>query len=108
MSDIAKVFKNDVNCDIYIGKGAGTQINKDFTATKNELKIVSPYYYDSFTDLILEKLKNSIKVTLVVNDDKRLRPFLRKIIKQNDNIDKSAKTRFDEGVCKKVCKLNLI
>ena len=96
MIEIAKVFKNDVKCDIYIGKGAGTQINKDFSTTKNDLKIISPFFYDTFTDLILEKLKKSIKVTLVVNDDERLKPFLKKIIKQKNKIDENEKTRFDE------------
>lgn len=75
--------KNSVNCDIYVGIGAGKKLLEDIRTAKSSIRIISPYVSNSTVNL-LRKLSNKIDVALITSHtDGVATPGLKRAINQN-------------------------
>ncbi len=88
-------FFNGVNCDIYIGKGAGKMLLNDIQNAKKSIKIVSPYLSPHLVKELIELRKKNLDIQLITSD--KIEDFyggydknIYKIILQHRRIDLEA------------------
>lgn len=89
------MYFNGVNCDIYIGKGAGKKLLNDIENAKKSVKIVSPYLSPILIKELIKLRKRNIEVELITTDD--IKDFsgsdeknIHKLIIQNVETDEEA------------------
>lgn len=63
------MFVNGVNCDIYIGKGAGKKLLRDINNAKKSVKIVSPYLSPFLIKELIKLRVRNLEVELITTDD---------------------------------------
>jgi phosphatidylserine/phosphatidylglycerophosphate/cardiolipin synthase-like enzyme len=86
------MFYNGVNCDIYIGKGAGKKLLNDIYSARKSIKIVSPYISPFLISELINIRKRNLEVELITTDN--IKDFsgdqeknTRKLIIQNRETD---------------------
>ncbi len=85
---------NNVNCDIYIGRGAGKKLIDDITNARYEIKIISPYLTPDLIALLIELYHKNISIKLITT--KEIEDFyhsdknIHKLIKQIRTTDNNA------------------
>lgn len=62
------MFYNGVNCDIYIGKGAGKKLLNDIRNARKSIKIVSPYISPFLISELINFRNRNLEVELVTTD----------------------------------------
>ena len=89
------MFCNGINCDIYIGKGAGKKLLYDIRNARKSIKIVSPYLSPFLINELINFRKRNLDVQLITTDN--IEDFygsyeknIHKLIIQNREIDKEA------------------
>lgn len=91
-------FINGVDCDIYIGKGAGTKLLDDIKNAKHSVKISSPYLSPSLVKQLIN-LNSEKNIHLITTDtiedyENSDKKNINKLIKQHQIKDEEAeKTR---------------
>jgi predicted transcriptional regulator len=55
--------------EIYIGRNSGERILDDIASATESVKIVTPYISETYIDLLLEKAKSGVDVSLIFTDD---------------------------------------
>ncbi|MGL4934519.1 MAG: phospholipase D-like domain-containing protein [Cetobacterium sp.] len=83
MTDNENLILTNISTDIYVGKGAGKKILEDFSTTKKELSIISPYIFPKTLKNILENIDSNIALNIVTSEENRytgtlVRQFLKK------------------------------
>jgi phosphatidylserine/phosphatidylglycerophosphate/cardiolipin synthase-like enzyme len=63
------MFYNGVNCDIYIGKGAGKKLLDDMRNARKSIKIVSPYLSPSLVNELIFFRERNLEVELITSGD---------------------------------------
>lgn len=63
------MFYNKTTCDVYIGTGAGTMLNKSIDKAKKSIWIVSPYLSPSLIEKLLAKQNEGVEVRLITSCD---------------------------------------
>ncbi|UYW02386.1 phospholipase D family protein [Flavobacterium agricola] len=61
-------FFNGVNCDIYIGRGAGKKLLDEINKAKKNVKIISPYLSPSLMKELIQLNEKGIEVNLITSD----------------------------------------
>lgn len=89
------MFYNGVNCDIYIGEGAGKKLLNDMRNARKSVKIVSPYLSPLLIAELINLRKKNLYVELITTDNiedfnENPKKNIHKLIKQNREIDKIA------------------
>lgn len=90
------MFVNGINCDIYIGTGAGKKLLADIESATSSVKIASPYLSASFVHDLIGKKNRSIDVELITEneiEDFKDNRNIKKLIIQHRETDKSAVTK---------------
>lgn len=102
------MFCNGVNCDIYIGKGAGKKLLNDTRNAKKSIKIVSPYLSPFLITELINFRKRSLDVELITTDN--IEDFygnydknIHKLIIQNRETDEIAVEKREKW--KDICKV---
>lgn len=62
------MFYNDVNCDIFIDKGAGKKLLTDMQNVKKSIKINSPYLSLSLISKLIDLQKKNIIIELITTE----------------------------------------
>jgi len=63
--------------ELYVGRKAGERVLKCIETATKSIKIVSPYISAEFVDLLVEKAKQNIEVSLIISDDFSNKEFKR-------------------------------
>lgn len=89
------MFYNGANCDIYIGKGAGTKLLKDIRNARKSIKIVSPYLSPFLISELISFRKRNLGVELITTDNiedfyGKYERNIHQLIIQNRETDKEA------------------
>lgn len=63
------MFQDGVNCDIYIGKGAGSKLMKDMQDARRSIKIVSPYLSPFLIKELISLKSKGVEVQLITVDN---------------------------------------
>lgn len=75
---------NNVLCDIFIGKNAGTDIKQNLKKAKKTVTIISPFLSGHITSQEIKRLlENNVKVNIVTKDTFRLYPLLKEVTSTN-------------------------
>lgn len=93
------MFVNGVNCDIYIGTGAGKKLLEDIQSATSSVKIASPYLSASLIHDLIEMKNRSIEVELITEDtieDFRDNRNIKKLIIQHRETDQNAVAKRDK------------
>ena len=61
-------FANGVNCDIYIGQGAGKKLKQDIDSASVSVKIISPYLSDTLVNELIEMKRKHLDVELITEN----------------------------------------
>ncbi|CAM4343715.1 phospholipase D-like domain-containing protein [Flavobacterium terrigena] len=88
-------FINGVNCDIYIGKGAGKKLLDDIKNAKHSIKITSPYLSPSLVKHLIELNSEKKNIHLITTDtiedyENSYRKNIHELIKQHQIKDEAA------------------
>lgn len=59
------MFMNRVECDIYVGKGAGNKLLKDLRHAQKSIKIVSPFISPKLLEVLKELHQKGIEISLI-------------------------------------------
>jgi phosphatidylserine/phosphatidylglycerophosphate/cardiolipin synthase-like enzyme len=85
-------YFNGVNCDIYIGKGAGKMLLNDIQNAKKSIKIISPYLSPFLISELINLENKNIEIQLITTDG--IEDFygnyeknIHKLIRQHKSID---------------------
>ncbi len=104
---------NNVNCDIFIGRGAGKKLIDDITNARYEIKIISPYLTPDLIALLIELYHKNISIKLITT--KEIEDFyhndknIHKLIKQIRTTDNNAiRTRNKLLRCTKILSFSFI
>jgi phosphatidylserine/phosphatidylglycerophosphate/cardiolipin synthase-like enzyme len=89
------MFYNGVNCDFYIGKGAGKKLLNDIRNAKDSVKIVSPYLSPFLITELIKLKQRKISVALITTDNiedykGQYEKNIHKLIIQNRETDKAS------------------
>ncbi len=87
------MFVNGVNCDIYIGTGAGKKLLADIESAKSSVKIISPYLSASLVSQLIDLKNRFVEVELITEDtieDFKDRRNIKKLIIQHPETDQKA------------------
>lgn len=63
------MYHNETTCDVYIGTGAGTMLNKTIDKAKKSIWVVSPYLSPSLIEKLLAKQNEGVEVRLITSCD---------------------------------------
>lgn len=63
------MFHNGVNCDVYIGQGAGTMVKKYLNNAKESVKIVSPYLNPELVEKLIKLKRKGRDISLITNTE---------------------------------------
>ncbi len=92
------IFHNGVNCDIYIGKGAGKKLVGDIQNVQKSVKIVSPYLSPFLIKELINLKNKGINVQLITVD--KIEDFygsydknIYQLIKQHIHLDREAQEK---------------
>lgn len=89
---IDNYFKNNVNCDIYIGKSAGKKLIDDIDNAKKSVKIISPFTTPFYIEKLRRLQDKGIDTKLITTDIKfntnKNKNILKNTITQHQHIDK--------------------
>lgn len=81
------MFQNNVNCDFYIGSGAGKMLKQDLISARHSIKIMSPYISLDQIEVLIKKMEDNVDVRLITSSDiiafKNSSDLFRQIIIQN-------------------------
>lgn len=89
------MFSNKVNCDIYIGTGAGKKLLSDIENARSSIKIISPFLSPSTVGKLIDLHNRGIKIELITTDtiedyQRSDKKNLYKLIIQNREVDNVA------------------
>ncbi len=62
------MFHNNVNCDIYIGKGAGKKLMHDIDNAQHSVKILSPFLSPFLVKKLIDVHHKGVSVQLITTD----------------------------------------
>lgn len=89
------MFINKIDCDIYIGKGAGEKLLNDINNARKSVKVVSPYLSPFLIKELIKLRSRNLEVELITTDN--IEDFygnndknIHKLIIQNTEIDEVA------------------
>jgi phosphatidylserine/phosphatidylglycerophosphate/cardiolipin synthase-like enzyme len=87
----------DVQCDIYIGRGAGTKLLADIKAAKKKVTIVSPYLSPEIVGMLIDLHQRNIEIKLISTDNipnfSERNENISRLIQQKREIDQVAVTK---------------
>jgi len=63
------MFHNGVNCDVYIGTGAGTMIDRHIKNAKKSIKIVSPFLNPQLVENLIHLKRKGRDISLITNTE---------------------------------------
>ncbi len=93
------MFVNGVNCDIYIGTGAGKKLLEEIKSAAYSVKIVSPYLSASLVEDLIGLKNRGIAVELITEntiEDFQDNRNIKKLIKQQREVDEVAVAKRDK------------
>ncbi len=92
------MYQNNVNCDLYIGQGAGKKLWQELYKAEQSIKIVSPYLSPSSVSQLIKIQEKGIEVSLITTDEIEdykdpHKSNMSKLIIQYENYDENAEHR---------------
>lgn len=69
MEERVRFFKNNVQSDIYLGRGAGKKIMQDILNAKWSVKVISPFLSPIYIERLIESKHRGIDVKLITTDE---------------------------------------
>ncbi|MCF6346993.1 MAG: phospholipase D family protein [Flavobacteriaceae bacterium] len=90
------MFHNNVNCDIYIGKGAGKKLMHDIDNAQHSVKILSPFLSPFLVKKLIDLHHKGVSVQLITTDtiedfygDRKRN--VHELISQHTHVDREAR-----------------
>ncbi|MEL7832874.1 phospholipase D family protein [Fodinibius sp. Rm-B-1B1-1] len=77
----SSMFHNGVNCDVYIGTGAGSMIDRHIKNANKSIKIVSPYLNPHLVEKLIHLKRKGREISLITNTE--IEDFYGSVSKRN-------------------------
>lgn len=87
------MFHNNVDCDIYIGKGAGKKLMEDMQNARKSIKIISPYLSPFLIKELINSRNRGLEIQLITVDgieDYKDSSNIYQLIRQHRRTDEKA------------------
>ncbi|WP_422350817.1 phospholipase D family protein [Flagellimonas sp.] len=92
------MYYNNVNCDLYIGTGAGKKLLHDIDQAQLSVKIISPFVNPDLTRDLIALQEQGVAIRLITSDDlethgERSRDHIRQLLRQQVHVDGTARAK---------------